>query len=281
MTNGIIKNVFVLAGPTGLANGEFETVNIYATGPTGIANGTFEVCNQATGPTGSSGPTGTFKTVIDAGATGLKGYKSIIIPGYSRSGSGGFTGTTFNPATKASAQVLSNGNLTLSATTGGHQVCWTTTGQSAGKFYFEMTANTSVANDADGVGIGNSSTQQNFLGLDLNSIGYFNDGRVLLNGGTFGSNLAPWQTGNVIGVAVDYTAKLIWFRVDAGGWNDDVIANQNPALGIGGRSLATLNAGPYFPAADTDTSVTVFTLNSGSSAFANTIPVGFTGYPGP
>jgi len=75
-----MKSVFVLDGPTG-PTGLFKNVNILSTGPTGIDYGRFPTFAQITGPTGASGPTGTFATVCFAG-TGIAGLPTIIIDGY-------------------------------------------------------------------------------------------------------------------------------------------------------------------------------------------------------
>jgi len=39
-------------------------------------------------------------------------------------------------------------------------------------------------------------------------------------------------------MALDLTAKKVWFRVGSGGWNNDILANQDPAGGVGGIDVA-------------------------------------------
>ena len=78
------KIVVVVGGPTG-PTGTIKGVNILAAF-TGLT-GTFAQWAQATGATG---PHGTFETVYNIGATGVKGaHKTIILPGFSGNTVGG------------------------------------------------------------------------------------------------------------------------------------------------------------------------------------------------
>lgn len=43
--------------------------------------------------------------------------------------------------------------------------------------------------------------------------------------------------GSTVGIAVDITAKSIWFRTGSGNWNNT--ASANPAAGAGGFSIST------------------------------------------
>src|SRR6202022_270703 len=108
--------------------------------------------------------------------------------------------------------------------------------QSSGKYYFEVTATTLVTPGATGIGAVNASetiSADLYLGQSNNSIGYFGNGTVLINTVLI-TTLATYAQGNTVSIAIDRTANLAWFRVNAGGWNNDILANQNPATGVGG-----------------------------------------------
>jgi hypothetical protein len=83
--------------------------------------------------------------------------------------------------------------------------------------------------------------------------------------------------GGVECIAVDFTNSKIWFRKGAtGNWNNDVIANQNPATGTGGYSLSGLTT-PLFPRAHSNTDNSTYVLNV-AGAFAGAVPSGFVAW---
>jgi hypothetical protein len=84
-----------------------------------------------------------------------------------------------------------------------------------------------------------------------------------------------FANGNVVCVAVDLTAKKIWWRTNGGTWNNDILSNQNPATGAGGFSFSTLNAGPYFPAIGLNNATEIDAANFGATAYAQPAPSGF------
>lgn len=200
-------------------------------------------------------------------------------PGTVHSTGGGST-ATFDPANKFQV-TLSGGNLiaTNSVGSGSFGNARGTTSHSTGKFYIEWTVTVDAGNQ---VGIGLSDTTQSFTS------GFFNGGvahsigttttstvsRLVFNGGTLGNySSSGATTGDVIGVAVDIGAGLIWVRSNAGGWNNDIITNQNPALGIGGFAIGL--TGALFFSCDVESNTVNGTLNTGGSAYANTAPAGF------
>jgi hypothetical protein len=81
-------------------------------------------------------------------------------------------------------------------------------------------------------------------GADLTACAYDSGGTVKINNATV-ATLVSYTASDNIGVAVRSDLALIWFRKNGGGWNNDVIANQDPANGIGGISLSTLTGGGY------------------------------------
>jgi hypothetical protein len=79
----------------------------------------------------------------------------------------------------------------------------------------------------------------------------------------------------VICVALDATAKLIWFRLGAAGnWNN--LAGRDPATGAGGVSIPNLGGSvPAYPAVLFGGADTI-TANFGATGFTGVVPSGFT-----
>ena len=144
------------------------------------------------------------------------------------------------------------------------------------KIYFEGTLDVSAADGNTGFGVGNASntwTTGNFLGISANGIGYYDDGFITTNNVGFNTGAVPVQ-GNTICVAVIGGSK-IWFRINGGNWLNDVIGNQNPATGVGGRDISGMgNVYPAYSLIGTGTR-TQYTGNFGGP-FLFTMPSGFT-----
>jgi len=75
----------------------------------------------------------------------------------------------------------------------------------------------------DGVGVGSATTPytgfNNYLGLDTQSIGIYDDGSVFTNNSFVDSGYAIFETnGQIIDVAVDTVNNKMWYRVAGGAW---------------------------------------------------------------
>ena len=187
---------------------------------------------------------------------------------------------TFDPAHyDTTALTLSNGNLTAAATSGSFTEWGTargTNGSAAGKFYSEFTVaaiNTtefvgvySATDNVAGLFPGQSGTQG--VGLEGNG-SYFEAGTGTSLGVSYGN-------GSVVGMAVDVSNGLIWWRVGSGSWNGSGTAN--PATGVGGISFSI--TGLVYPAAATfgGDFGNSFTANFGGSAYVNIPPSGFSNW---
>jgi hypothetical protein len=183
---------------------------------------------------------------------------------------------------------LTNSNKTATGTQTGWQTTRATLPQTIGKLYAELTVNAigdgfgfGIVNGNAGLGIGNAT----MVGVDTNGIMMFNNVTAETSGvyynnaiaGSIGTGLPT--TGSTVSVAVDFIDKLIWFwNPSAGQWNGDVIANQNPAAGVGGYDLTaiTSDGNVYLAVALLDSNSQV-TINGGSDTlgFVNPIPAGF------
>lgn len=180
---------------------------------------------------------------------------------------------TLNPLNKGANITLSGGNLIATNGANAFNSAGSTHSHSTGQFYFEAVETVGASNVV--VGMANSSaTAGNFYGSNLNSIGWISDGRVLVNSATI-ATIQTFAAGNTVCVAADLTNSKIWFRANGGNWNNDVIANQNPATNTGGVTLGGVNAGPYFPGVSAFPTGAVWTVNFGASAYAQAVPSGF------
>lgn len=193
-------------------------------------------------------------------------------------GGGGSPTTTWNPSDKNANLTLSNGNLTATATAGGFTSLRAIASDSSGKRYYEAQLTGSINANNTTIGAGNSSaTLASFVGNDANAVGFAGSGTAFINSAGTGG-LQTFTYGDTVCVAFDIGAQKIWFRTNGGNWNNDVIANQNPATGAGGLSTATMAAGPYFPMAGTDSAGDAWTANFGGSAYAQAVPSGFVNW---
>lgn len=181
--------------------------------------------------------------------------------------------TTWNLADKSSFIDLSGGNLSttgLASLVDGNVRA--NVGATTGKKYFEVTVNVKAGNVAVGIAAGNA-TLNTYIGSDNNSISFFSTNPVLLNNATI-LTFSSYSVANVVCVAADLDANKIWFRIDGGNWNNDIIGNQNPVGAVGGLSFAVLT-GFRYPAINHNTTSDKMTANFGASAYAQTPPVGF------
>jgi hypothetical protein len=180
--------------------------------------------------------------------------------------------TTWNPADKL-AVTLSNSDLTATTTATTLNGVRAVRGNSSGKYYFELTATTwATLNDQVGLALSTAtfSTATATTGKAIVNGG----GAIWVNGVNTGIGLGSITSGMIVGVAVDLTANLIWFRISpAGNWNAGGTAN--PATGTGGISISAI-AGTLYPTfGGGAVSTQVGTANFGATAFSGAVPSGF------
>jgi hypothetical protein len=190
------------------------------------------------------------------------------------------TTTTWNPADKAASIDLSNGNLTFKLNANGYYGVRSVASASTGKKYWELGADT-IVSPLFGIveGIVNGAFPTNGggfnLGSTLDGIGWTGDGRILLNDAVV-ATIQGWQQGDVLSFALDLDSnpRRIWFRTNAGSWNNNPSADPatNPASGI---DIQTLAAGPYFAFGQGFSGRDTFTANFGGSAYTHSVPSGF------
>jgi hypothetical protein len=183
--------------------------------------------------------------------------------------------TTWSPTDKSAAITLSNVNLTAAASSGVVSLR-AIDKQFSGKFYFEHTLVTANSNGAVGLvtgfaALGTSTPADPSVYMGMT-------GTIWVNNASTGIQLGSRTTGDVLGIAVDFTNRLIWFRVaPSGNWNNSGTAS--PGTGTGGVAFGGGVAYAMFPWAYFNTAHTL-TANFGDSAFTGAVPAGFTsGFP--
>ncbi len=270
-------------GPTGAtgATGTAGTaVNTGATGPTGPTGATG--ATGATGPTGNTGPTGTPGSATNTGATGNTGPTGPT----GATGATGVTGptgatgipglifaNTWNPADLTSV-TLSGNNLIATANSGTSGVR-AYIGLSSGKYYWEETWNV-INGSGTEIGVATAAATLNGNGIAGQAVvtnAKTASGEIWVNGVDSTKSLGIQSAGNVIGIAIDITGGLIWFRnAPSGNWNGSGTAD--PATGVGGISISSL-ATPLYPLAGFTFANDKITANFGATAFTGAVPAGF------
>jgi SPRY domain len=185
---------------------------------------------------------------------------------------------TWNPSDKSANIALSNGNLT--ATPSGASVT-SVRGfvPQASKFYFEVTCSTNVTGGS-GIGIASSTANLGMIWTNCLQAAFVSPssttGNIFVNSTTAVANLGGFAVNDIVCVAADLTNKRIWFRKNGGNWNNSGTAN--PATNVGGIDISVVFASvPAYPLATFAASVVLSrTANFGASAFAQTIPSGFS-----
>jgi hypothetical protein len=188
-----------------------------------------------------------------------------------------------NTSTGGAAVTLSNDNHTATATggsIGNLSRAFSTAyspGRSVGKYYLEFTTNSSWSESNGQVGFyafGGQIGGGGYIGKDQYSVGISSTGAVQNNTTVIGTGAAiPAST--LMGVAVDFGAQQIWYRVGGGNWNNNALAD--PVTGVGGFSFAGAFR-PMTPAFLTNTIGVGVTINSGDSAFTGAVPAGYSGF---
>ncbi|GAA4108791.1 hypothetical protein ACFFTN_01395 [Aminobacter aganoensis] len=162
----------------------------------------------------------------------------------------------WDPAAKTANLTITNGGRTVSSSVDGAKAR-ATTGRETGKWYFELTLDFGFDPDYEvdfgflpstfvlAEGLSYTSSEVNSIRLYQYRFEFAGTDFYLANA------YQQFQEGPGEGVtycmAVDFDARLIWFRKNSGTWNATAGGTQNPELGLGGFSFASLAVLPYFP----------------------------------
>ena len=170
-----------------------------------------------------------------------------------------------------SGVTYSGANLTATCSSSYWSSCRSSSPIPSGKYYVEFTVGSTGGYQILGV---ISSTQDltvsghTWPGKSAGEYGDRNDGGAY-NADGVGVTTAAFTNGQVVGIAVDKTAGKLWVRIN-GTWQNsgDPVAGTNPTWSGTFASTIYWGAGFY-----TSGSVT---LNTGGTAWANTIPSGYS-----
>lgn len=182
-------------------------------------------------------------------------------------------GAYYDIANKTSAMAL-NSSATVATSSGAASVAVNRplSGLSYAEFVITTLTGTPV------VGLVNPSYNMStatLLGGEANSLGYRSGGAVLANGVTL-TTLAAFVQGDRIDMAVDPDNRLVWFRVNGGNWNNDVITNQNPVGAIGGIDASSIAFTRSLIAVGASLTGTVITAHWLVASFVGTPPTGYS-----
>ena len=132
--------------------------------------------------------------------------------------------------------------------------CLTTEQMSASGKYMVSWVLSFVTDPYNVIGVANRSTNlDSWLGSDINSIGFLQNGEVWYNGSAAASSLPTWGAqGDIIDLVVDNSAERMWIRVNNGDWNGsptaDPVTNQEGVyLPITGQYFAASIGGESGP----------------------------------
>lgn len=195
--------------------------------------------------------------------------------------------TTWDPA-RVPAQITLSGSNQIASTTSAVSpnsiTVFSTTSRSTGKYCFAVNMTTSSTNWS--VGIANNSFPQfptgtAGLGGDTFGLGFYpvSPPQALYYAGVMlASGASADSSGDEIDECVDLDADLAWvstpvMRAAGQAWNNDVVGNQNPATGTGGKSFSGLTC-PCYIVFNTMDFPSVASLNAGGP-FAVALPSGF------
>lgn len=173
---------------------------------------------------------------------------------------------TWNPSDKHADITLSIGDLTATQTAvNTWRSVRSTLSVSSGKYYWEITADSTTGDMLVGVGT-SSFSLANYCGSDANSYGWYAAGTKYNNAGTTSYTPTYNIDGTIIGVALDLDNGKIWWAKN-GTWTGDPVAGTGEAFsGLSGIFFAGVSVYALNQA---------FTANFGATAFSYAIPAGF------
>jgi hypothetical protein len=181
--------------------------------------------------------------------------------------------STWNPADKSANITLSASDqtaTTTSATSAGIRSATPHLNGTAGKYYAEWLLN--VVPGRAGI----TATSDSLTTTTTNIYAQPKNGVITVNNANVGSFGTACVNTDVLCMAWDAGAETIWFRKNAGNWNNDAAAN--PATGTGGLDCsyaAASNHALWMQCAVSGESTTLRTL---SSNFTQAVPSGFAAW---
>lgn len=213
-------------------------------------------------------------------ASGASGRNGLIVITYTASTVAPVTPTTWDPAKQGTGVALTNGNLTLERTSSGstYSRSGTVDSKSTGKYYCEFKVDMYSTGNF-GIGWMNASADfttssgATYVGNAADGVGWYPaQNAIYHNAALLGSMTYTLNVGDIVGLAWDAGAKLIWYRVNNGLWNN--FGPSDPATGTSGFNPSGMT-GAMVPAVCSYVIGDKVTANFGATAFAFTPPSGF------
>lgn len=147
------------------------------------------------------------------------------------------TATTWNPNDQTGI-TLSGGNLIANASTNAPGGVRAIAGKTMGKFYFEAIHQVATSSGSS-VGVADAlASRTSALGADPHGYGIRPSGAVYHSGVQVGV-VSAFVLGDVVGIAVDVSAKRMWVRVNGGVWNGSGAAD--PVTGASGINVSGIS----------------------------------------
>jgi hypothetical protein len=171
-------------------------------------------------------------------------------------------------------------NLQAFSTISSAGIVRSTTSKTSGLLYAEIQLGYIYSGGDTTFGIVNASEAlSNWVGLTTNSLGYWWSSGAVFTNNVAASTIFTSAQGDVVAIAIDEGNKKIWFKNinNNTGWNNDVIANQNPVGNVGGISISGVT-GAHFLAQSFNSAGSYSILNVGATSFVGTIPTGYSAW---
>lgn len=216
--------------------------------------------------------------IAQRGYSEILGYQSVgELP--TASEIEGVAYVVWNASDKAPNHTISGDSLVLTSTTTSAGYTTALNGQrSQGKYYleFEVMAIGTGSGAGQSAGLTNALAANNTApstgtGWDVKAAG---DGNLVEEATDWGNiNTGPiaWVAGDVISMAWDADADLVWFRINGAAWDNNA---DDPVTLVGGRT--TVGGGnPLYISWDTTNTDASVRANFGSLGFVHAVPTGF------
>jgi hypothetical protein len=194
--------------------------------------------------------------------------------------------TTWNPLDKSTNIILTNGNLKAQSTAIGQFGARGTTSLSASKIYVEFKFSSSTLISGAGIATGTAGLGSDTFNTTNNCFEVIWDGisaKIWFNGAQPTSPQNQPALGainnDIIGMAINFSSSLGWFRKNGGDWNAD--ATADPATNTRGIDISALfPTNAAFLSMGTGSVDASVIMNAGASAFSFTPPSGYIdGWP--
>lgn len=206
--------------------------------------------------------------------------------------------TTFHAADKSPSITLSCSNLTITGTATAIAAARVLHPKSSGKYYFETrltratSANTSIGISDDAARYDRFSAEAASDCIHGVCVSNANTGLVKKRGSATVVSIGAIADTDVVSIALDIDNDTIWFRKNANDWNGDPAADPSTntggiAMGTAGLTTQGIGSGsgtllvlPFYATASVGALGDQVKANFGDSAFAQSVPSGFTaGWP--